>query len=136
MKPTLKAGAIIFSRDNPDKIAVLHQQKYNDYSFAKGHLEAGETLQECAVREVKEETGLDIELLRALPPFHYHNTKDGDVEVAYFLARSLDDSTVQTETGGTLYWMSAAEALDKISYENLRRFFKENITDANIHKNS
>lgn len=136
MDTVLKAGCIIFSHDNPDKILVLYQEKYNDFSFPKGHIEAGETLQECAVRETKEETGLDVRLLFALPTYNYTNSKDGAIDLTYFVASSLNDSTIQTEKGGKVYWMTIKEALEKISYKNLQSFIKENISTIEKYKKS
>ena len=54
---TYKAGTILVNLANK-KIGLTYRVKQNDYSFPKGHLEEGETLQECAVRETEEETAL------------------------------------------------------------------------------
>ena len=126
MNTVLKAGAVVISKENPDKILVLYQEKHDDFSLPKGHLESGETLEQCAIREVKEETGLDIQPLFSLPVFHYTNSKDGSIDLTYFIARSLNDNTIQTEEGGKAFWMTIEEALEKISYENLRQFLREN----------
>ncbi|MBO5997048.1 MAG: NUDIX domain-containing protein [Alphaproteobacteria bacterium] len=129
MSAVLKAGAVIFSKENPDKILVLYQEKHDDFSLPKGHLEAGETLKECAVREIKEETGLDIEILAELGVNFYSNNTDGQVETTYYIARSLDDNAVHPEIGGSIYWLSIDQALEKISYENLRQLL---ITHRNL----
>ena len=52
-------GAIIF---NEDKVLVVKQTS-GFYGFPKGHVEIGETEKETAIREVKEETGLDIKII-------------------------------------------------------------------------
>ena len=136
MNTVLKAGAVILSKENPDKILVLYQEKHDDFSLPKGHWEQGETLEQCAIREIKEETGLDIQLLFALPVFHYSNAKDGAIDLTYFVARSLNDNTIQTEDGGKAFWMTIEEALEKISYENLRQFLKENKSTIEKYKKS
>ena len=136
MNTVLKAGCIIFSQKEPDKILVLYQGKYGDFSFPKGHVEKGETLEQCAIRETKEETGLDVRLLFALSTYHYTNSKDGAIDLSYFIAASLNDDTIQTEEGGKVYWMTIEEALEKISYKNLRSFIKENISTIEKYKKS
>ena len=126
MSTVLKAGCITFSQKEPNKILVLYQGKYDDFSFPKGHIEKSETLEECAIRETKEETGIDVQLIFALPTYHYTNLKDGSIDLTYFIAQSLNDDTIQTEKGGKIYWMTIDEAMKKISYKNLRQFLKEN----------
>ena len=120
MRYVLKAGTIVFSSASPEKILVLYQQKHRDFSFPKGHMEQGETLEQCAVRETKEETGLDVILQDKICETEYHNNTDGFVKLTFFVAKSLDDSKIKTEPGGIVYWMSFDEALEKISYPNLR----------------
>ena len=120
MSVVQKAGTVVLSKNDPEKVLILYQKKYNDFSFPKGHVENVETLQECAVRETKEETGLDIELLRPLNVTRYFNKHDGAVEVTFFLARSLNDNLAKPENGSQVFWMNYEEALSKLSYENLK----------------
>ena len=126
MNTVLKAGAVILSKNNPDKIVIIYRKSEDDFSLPKGHLEARETLEQCAIRETKEETGLDIELLSTLSVVTYTNNSDGYVETTYYLARSLNDNAVQPENGVDVHWMSLEEALQKISYKNLRQFLSDN----------
>ena len=120
MEYVLKAGTVVFSSKEPEKILVLYQEKYHDFSFPKGHLEHGESLEQCAVRETKEETGLDVVLQDKICETEYQNNTDGFVKLTFFMAKSLDDRKIKTETGGVVYWMSVDEALEKISYSNLK----------------
>lgn len=58
-------GVIIFTNQNNIRKYVIIRGvgKYQDYyGFPKGHMKAGETERETAIREVKEETGLDVVL--------------------------------------------------------------------------
>ncbi len=53
-------GAIVFREVNGIRRVLLVQHGVGHWSFPKGHVEAGETDHETAIREVKEETGIDI----------------------------------------------------------------------------
>ncbi|MFB9164383.1 MULTISPECIES: NUDIX hydrolase [Arthrobacter] len=84
------AGALCW-RVKKKKLEVLliHRQRYDDWSWPKGKLDKGETLAECAVREVYEEVGLPITLGRPLPSISY-TVKPGRKEVHYWAA-AVDD---------------------------------------------
>ena len=62
--PTTRVSVIVVSDDG--KILLVRHRKGNRlyWVLPGGRLEYGETFQECAVRELKEETGLDIEVDR------------------------------------------------------------------------
>ncbi len=121
--PVLKAGAIVISGTKPHQVLLLHQEKHNDISFPKGHLEADETLEQCAVREVKEETGLDIKLLQELPTVHYRNHKDGAIETHYYLADVKSTPASAPEKGASILWVPIDEVAARLSYDNLRELF-------------
>ena len=60
------AGAVV-TRKGGD-VLLVHRPKYDDWSFPKGKLDPGEHVVTAAVREVAEETGLDVRLGPALSP--------------------------------------------------------------------
>ncbi len=55
---TKKAGCILVNTKTK-KIGLIYRKFQDDISFAKGHVEDGETFEECAVRETAEETKRD-----------------------------------------------------------------------------
>lgn len=58
-------GAVICTKDRNDvKILLVKNHNGKYWSFPKGHVEKGETETDTAIREIKEETGLDVKLLR------------------------------------------------------------------------
>lgn len=58
------AAGVLPWRTGPQglEVLVIHRPRYDDWSWPKGKLDPGETLPECAVREVREETGLRVGL--------------------------------------------------------------------------
>jgi len=68
----LAAGALVWRvRAGVLQVALVHRPRYKDWSWPKGKVEPGETLVGTAVREVAEETGMDVVLGRPLPGLAY-----------------------------------------------------------------
>ncbi len=86
----LAAGALCWRiKKKKLELLLIHRQRYDDWSWPKGKLDKGETLAECAVREVYEEVGLPITLGIPLPSIRYA-VKPGLKEVFYW-ASEVDD---------------------------------------------
>ena len=60
------AGGIICRNGSrgATKVALIHRPGYDDWTFPKGKVDAGESLEETALREVEEETGLPVSVDR------------------------------------------------------------------------
>ncbi len=66
------AGALPWRIDSGGlRVLLIHRPRYDDWSWPKGKIDDGETLPECAAREVEEEIGLSAPLGIPLPPIHY-----------------------------------------------------------------
>ncbi|WP_084156876.1 NUDIX hydrolase [Haematomicrobium sanguinis] len=80
------AGAVCWKSDKSSlKVLLIHRPRYNDWSFPKGKLDVGETLPECAVREVREEAGIKVRLGVPLPSVTY-KVSAGKKHVSYWAA--------------------------------------------------
>jgi diadenosine hexaphosphate hydrolase (ATP-forming) len=81
----VQAGGIIVWRDR----IVLRRTMLGEWVFPKGWLEPGETAEEAAIREVREETGLRAEIVKAAGRAAYE--MNGETrDVAYYLMRVVD----------------------------------------------
>ena len=61
------AGAVVVRRSNGGEVLLVHRPKYDDWAWPKGKQDPGEHVTATAVREVLEETGVEIRLGRPLP---------------------------------------------------------------------
>jgi 8-oxo-dGTP pyrophosphatase MutT (NUDIX family) len=119
-----KAGAIVLSAKNKANIALLYRSRESDWSFPKGHIEQGENPMEAMIREIKEETGLDVEVVKELPEHFYTSPNEGEIVNKMFLVVSKDDSKLKTEyEGDKLEWVSLDKVNEKLSYKNLKDYF-------------
>ena len=82
----VRAAGGIVTRAGPDgvEILVVHRPRYGDWSFPKGKAEPGETDEECALREVEEETGLVCALRGELPSTEYTDSRGRPKRVRYW----------------------------------------------------
>jgi len=108
----LKAGCVVVN--DQKEILVIDVEGYDHDEFPKGHAEPGESLEHVAVRETKEETGYDVEIVRPLPDVVYHDDKYGDsVRLALFQAKPLTKSG-PGEKNIHPQWLSCNEAKKRI----------------------
>ena len=67
------AGGVVM-RDGSE-VLVVHRPKYDDWTFPKGKAEPGESHEECALRELEEETGFRCRLGPKLPSTRYRDSR-------------------------------------------------------------
>lgn len=121
---TEKAGAVILSNQDRNKVALLYRGKQSDWSFPKGHVDSGESVETTMVREIQEETGLTVKVLRELPGLAYATPAGEDVVLKMFLVESEDDSLLRIEhEGDRLEWVPLGDVVGKLSYDNLKTYF-------------
>ncbi len=125
-------GAVVFTRINGVPHYLLIQQ--NDQSkgchgFPKGHMESGETEEETALREIREEVGLRVRLLegfRAVEDYALPYPPDTRKQVVFFLAEYADQ-TVQIQESELTSWCLAPfeEALPLVEYDDSRQILRD-----------
>jgi 8-oxo-dGTP diphosphatase len=112
------AGGVVWRRAGDTvAIAIAHRPRYDDWSLPKGKLDAGESWEDGALREVEEETGMRCRLGGELEPASYQDRKGRDKVVRYWLMEPVDDTDfVPNDEVDQLRWMAPPEALELLTY--------------------
>jgi 8-oxo-dGTP pyrophosphatase MutT (NUDIX family) len=115
-------GLVIRRQDGELQIAIVHRPVHQDWSYPKGKLEEGETLEEAAQREVFEETGFICRLLRFIGHTDYIDRKGRPKVVAYWLMAADAGAFAVNEEVDELRWLPLPGADQLLSYERDREF--------------
>jgi 8-oxo-dGTP diphosphatase len=112
------AGGVI-ERDG--LVAVVHRPRYDDWSLPKGKLDRGESFEQAALREVREETGLECELGEELPTVRYMDQRGRPKTVRYWRMRTMGGRFKPNDEVDELRWLAPESAVELLSYEHDRR---------------
>jgi len=114
-------GAIVYRKSHGNtEILLIKHVNSGHWSFPKGHVESGETEIETALREIKEETGIDVIID---PSFRetvsYFPKKDTQKEVVYFIGKAKNFEFIpQKEEIAQIKWVDIGHAASVLTYEN------------------
>ena len=130
MKYEKSCGAVIFEGD---KVLVIQQVK-GHWGFPKGHVEDGETEVETAIREIKEETNLDVEIDETHRYIEtYHPKEDVEKDVVFFVAKKIGgEIKVQEEEVTQTEWLSPKDAIKRVTYESSKKIMSRVIEDLKL----
>lgn len=117
--PEESAGVIPVHKVSGDILLVRHLAGH--WGFPKGHIEAGESATQAALREFKEETGLDKVKLGIEPIVKkYAFEKNGAViskTVTYFVGTVENKNvTIRRDELDDFAWLPYSQALERITY--------------------
>lgn len=127
MKKEKSCGAVVYKRDNNQIYILIEKMRLGHYSIPKGHVENNETEVETAIREIKEETNLEVLLDCNFREVVSYSPYEGCVkDVVFFvaLAKTFDLINQEIEVS-RLYWLKPEEALNKLTYESDKNIVKK-----------
>jgi len=130
--PKTELTTMVMIQD-PASGQVLVQDRllsWKGLSFPGGHVDEGESLYGCALREVKEETGLDVRDLKPCGIIHYcwrETPEDGESRYLVFLYRTsaFSGELIPKMAEGRHFWASVGELkrLEKRFSPNFAKYF-------------
>ena len=121
-------GAIVYRKFHGNtEILLIKHVNSGHWSFPKGHVEGNETETETALREVYEETGIDIMIDSSFrETVQYFPRKDTQKVVVYFLGKAKNfDFVPQEEEIAAIKWVEIGNAAAMLTYENDKTIVKK-----------
>lgn len=127
MKKEKSCGCIVIDGDQ----VLLIKNNYGRWTLPKGHMEKGETEQETAIREVKEETNIDVNIISDKKYIISYSPKEGVMKnVVFFVAKPTSKSLKRSEKEITaLEFFHFTEAKKLIAYPEIAEIFREFLVD-------
>ena len=127
----VSAGGLVISMSNPSQVALIaHKNRggRTDWCIPKGHPENNETLEQAAIREVFEETGIEAKIIKRLGSISYRfkvGNKRISKTVHHFLMKQvggeLDPDNDPTGEVVDAKWVEMDALQDMLAHENERR---------------
>jgi len=120
------AGAVLYGETREGRVYVLVTELSGNTGLPKGHVEAGETQEQTALREIREETGLHADIL---PGFGgeivYPQGKGMLKHFTYFLATFTGDQQPVSGSDVVVHVLPYDQALRKLSFADVRGILRD-----------
>ncbi len=128
MRREKSCGALVYrSHGGKLELLLIRHRFGGHWSFPKGHVESGENEEQTALREVREETGLEIELAEGFrQSVEYFPKPYIKKQVVYFLGRAVSgDVRRQEEEISELRWVDIDEAHRMVPFANDKNLIQQ-----------
>ncbi|MCD6550043.1 NUDIX domain-containing protein [bacterium] len=124
------AGAVVFRRENNKIKYLLIKYGWGHWEFPRGLIEKGESLEETARREIKEETGIeDIEFIPGFKEwikFFFKLKGKNIMKIATFLLAETKTKEIKLSFEHQDWaWLDYNEALERLTYDNSKEVLKK-----------
>ena len=130
MKYEKSCGAIVVE----DGKVLLVKHNAGHWDFPKGHVEEGETEFETAIREVKEETNIDIKIEKENKYISEYSPKENVMKtVIYFIGEKVGgEDKPQIEEVSDVEWVDVNKAVERITHQRSKEIMMQVIKDMNL----
>jgi 8-oxo-dGTP pyrophosphatase MutT (NUDIX family) len=119
-----QAGAIVVraGKTGPRILLVTARRNPGNWIFPKGHVESGETLRAAAVREAREEAGVEGKVVGAAGRMSFE-FGDNTYRVTYFVVKTSDAG--KEREGRRLRWLKYKQALRRLTFDETRDLLRD-----------
>ena len=121
----VSAGGVVLRKGREgDEVVLCGRRDPVRWALPKGTPDPGETREETALREVCEETGLEVELLDAIGSIQYQFARPDDGAIChktvhfYLMAPTGGDLSLHDSEFDVAEWFPLGHALDSLTYKN------------------
>ena len=133
MIEAISAGIILVNENGSEKQFLLLNYPTGHWDFIKGGIEDGESLQQTAIRETREETGItDIEFIEGFKEeieyFFRAENQNVHKKVIFFLAKTNSKNVILSHEHLDSVWLNYNDALKKLTYVNAINLLKKSNT--------
>ena len=132
MKREFSAGGIVFNSQHQVLLinnAAMKDPKKSYWGFPKGNIEEKESSKDAAIREVKEETGIEAEIVEKLGDHKYVFTFEGEkifkVVILFLMQAKNGEIKIQQAELLGAEWFDSEEALQKLSFSADKTLLKK-----------
>ncbi len=135
-KREFSAGGIIVKKDRGRLKILLIKNGYGRWTWPKGNIEKKESSEDAALRETKEETGLEkLRMIKKIDRINYFYRLHGDLifkTVYLFLveAKGREPLKIQASEIRDAKWFTPEEALETVAYKGSKEILKKAIKKA------
>lgn len=129
MKKVFSAGGVVYKREGKDlKILLISIKQGKVWALPKGLVEKNETPQQAALREIREETGIDGKIIDELGEVSYWFYLEGEKyfkTIKYYLVEYINGQITPQWEIDNAEWFKADEALNKLTYESDKKILEK-----------
>lgn len=120
------SGGLIWRQGKQGReLVVIHRSRYGDWTLPKGKVQPGESWMQCAIREVREETGFDVEVESHAGWVCYEPGEYTKVVRFWNMSPVGDSHFGSSEEVKSVHWLAVQEALRRLEYEGERLLVKQ-----------
>ena len=129
MQFQFSAGFVPYREKNGEYEYLLLHYPHGHWDFPKGKIEKGESKQEAALRELKEETRLSAEIIDGFEKkFEYFFKQEGELikkTVYFFIGKAIEGEITLSHEHIGFEWLPFDQAVERLTFDNAKELLKE-----------